>query len=106
MATLARLIAEEDALAQRNVPRRFYVYIAYNGYNDGLGTWTVDRAWIVADMKTLPNSLAYTVVDGRDKSAVTRHIYRSWDGHGFWPHWTREDSDKEYTEWLEREDVN
>lgn len=104
---LQKVIDEENALTLRGVPRNQWAYLAYNGYGDGLGTWTHDRDWILENMKRFPNVLIYGVVDGHDKAALTEHIYNSWKGHGRVTEkngklvdWTEGDSEAEWEEWV------
>lgn len=105
---LQKVVDEEKELTLRGVPQKYWAYIAYNGWGDGLGTWTPDRAWIVKDIEQFPSDgLTYGVVDGRDKHALTQHILTSWQGHGSFKvvndelvPWTEADWENEWKTWL------
>jgi hypothetical protein len=105
---LQKVVDDEKELIRRGVPQQYWAYLAYNNHDDGLGTWTPDRAWIVKDMERFPpGGVKYAVVDGRDKRALTKHISNSWKGDGcvqvkngdIVP-WTEEDWENEWKEWL------
>jgi len=76
ISQLHQVHEDEKKLIARGVPRCYWAYLAHNpGINDGFGTWTPDRDWIVKDAVRYPGALEYHAVDGRDKAAV---LHDSW----------------------------
>ncbi len=110
----SRIELYERLLTGACVPQRFWIYIAHNGINDGLGAWTPDREWIMRDMHTHPNSVTYLVVDGREKANIVRFVAKSWRGQGCvkrgpsgeYVQWTEADSEQEWGEWMARVCLN
>jgi hypothetical protein len=102
---LQQVEADEKQLTLHGVPPCYWVYLAHNGCGDGLGMWTWDREWILKDMETVPNSLTYNAVDGRDMTNILKYIDRSWRGHGCIKTgtnepWAAADSEMTWNEWL------
>ncbi len=111
MSHLIKIEQEETEL--KHVPQCYWAYVAHNGRGDGLGTWSPDRNWILTDMSKYPNTLAYNVVDGRNKENIRKYIGTSWsdDGgackvkDGEIVMYTIEDWDMEWKQWLVAADL-